>query len=203
MDKNSRFHIFLLISLIAGFVWSIIDCRDLLTWFLEALPAIIGVPILIAVYKRFRCTNLLYFFVWLHSIVLLIGAHYTYAEMPLFNWIRDTYHLSRNHYDRLGHFFQGFVPALIARELLLRTSPLKPSKWLFFIILCICMFISSVYELIEWQAAVLSEDGAVAFLATQGDVWDTQKDMFMCLVGSLSFMLLMTRFHDKQLKTIT
>jgi len=202
MDKNSRFHIFLLISLVAVFVWSIIDCRDLLTWFLEALPSIIGIPILFFVYKRFRCTNLLYFFVWLHSIVLLIGAHYTYAEMPLFSWIRDTYHLSRNHYDRVGHFFQGFVPALIARELLLRTSPLKPSKWLFFIVVCICMGISAVYELFEWQAAVLSNDGAVAFLATQGDVWDTQKDMFICLVGSLSFLLLLTKVHDKQLKTI-
>ncbi len=138
----------------------------------------------------------------LHGVILMIGGHYTYAEMPLFNWLRDSFDLARNHYDRLGHVAQGFIPAIITREILLRTSPLKPGKWLFFLTTCVCLAISAFYEMIEWWVAVGSGDNAVAFLATQGDVWDTQWDMFLALCGALSSQLLLRRWHDSQLAEI-
>jgi putative membrane protein len=136
------------------------------------------------------------------GIILMVGGHYTYAEMPLFNWLRDTFELSRNHYDRVGHVFQGFVPALVAREILLRRSPLRPGKWLFFLVACVCLAISAFYEFIEWWVAVASGDDAVAFLATQGDVWDSQWDMFLALLGALSSQLLLGRLHDRQLSRL-
>ncbi|MHC4762390.1 MAG: DUF2238 domain-containing protein [Planctomycetota bacterium] len=162
--KEMRLHIFLLAALVLIFIWSLIDCFDLLTWGLEAFPAVIGLSILILVYRKFRFTNLVYFLIWIHAVILLIGAHYTYARMPLFNWIRDAFELSRNHYDRLGHIAQGFVPAMIARELLLRKSPLERGKWLFFIVVCICLAISAFYELLEWTAAVISAEASQSFL---------------------------------------
>lgn len=195
-------HLFLLITLIAIFAWSLIKPNDFFTWWLEALPAIIGIGLLLIFYNRFRFTNLVYILVWIHAIILLIGAHYTYAEMPLFNWIRDTFELSRNHYDRVGHIAQGFIPAIIARELLIRTSPLRKGGWLFFIILSICLAISAAYELIEWLAAITTDDGAVEFLATQGDVWDTQKDMALCLIAAAVSLLSLSRIHDKQLNEL-
>jgi len=134
-----------------------------------------------------------------HAAILMVGGHYTYAEMPLFNWLRDVFELSRNHYDRLGHLAQGFIPAIVAREILLRRSPLRPGKWLFFVVTCVCLAISACYELIEWWVAESSGDQAVAFLATQGDVWDTQWDMFLALLGALSSQLLLRRWHDRQL----
>jgi len=192
-------HIFLLISLLPIFVWSLIEPYDLFTWVLEALPVIIGLAILIPLYNRFRLTTLTYLLIWLHAIILLIGAHYTYARMPLFNWIQDAFELSRNHYDRLGHFMQGFVPAIIAREVLLRTSPLRKGKWLFFIVVCICLAISAAYELFEALVAVTCADGAVDFLAIQGDIWDTQNDMAFCLAGAVLSLLLLGRVHDSLL----
>jgi len=164
------------------------------------MPVIIGVPILVATYRRFPLTSLAYVLIWLHAIILMVGGHYTYAEMPLFNWIRDAFALSRNHYDRVGHFAQGFVPAILAREVLLRTSPLRAGKWLFFLVCCVSLAISAFYELVEWWAALLtSPETGTAFLGTQGDVWDTQWDMALALVGAICSQLFLGRLHDAQL----
>ncbi|MDD5458699.1 MAG: DUF2238 domain-containing protein [Phycisphaerae bacterium] len=202
-NRRSTFHILLLTCLIPVFAWSVINCRDMLTWVLEATPVMIAIPLLIFLYRRFRLTSLVYILIWIHLIILLVGAHYTYAEMPLFNWIRDTFDLSRNHYDRVGHFAQGFVPAMIAREVLLRKSPLQKGKWLAFIVVSICLSISAMYELLEWTAAITASDATVSFLATQGDQWDTQKDMLLCLIGTIAALLTLPRIHDRQLKKLT
>ena len=201
-EKNKRYHILLLLTLIPVFLWSLIKCFDLYTWALEAAPVIIGCVILISVYRKFRLTNLVYILIWLHAVILLIGAHYTYARMPLFNWIADVFDLSRNHYDRLGHFIQGFIPAILAREILLRTSPLKQGKWLFVIVISICLAISAAYELLEWTVAVIAKTAAEAFLGTQGDNWDTQKDMALCLLGAVTSLITLSKFHNKDLKNI-
>src|SRR5438093_256387 len=169
--------------IVAGvFVWSGIRPHDYFTWFLEVLPAVLALGILAATFHRFEFTGLVYFLVMLHAIVLMIGGHYTYAEVPLFNWIRDHFHLMRNDYDRVGHFMQGFVPALMAREVLIRRAILKRGQWLNFIVICICLAISASYELFEWQAAVWTGTKADSFLGTQGDPWDTQEDMAMAIV---------------------
>jgi putative membrane protein len=205
MDRataDKKLHIFLLASITALFIWSLVNCFDLFTWVLEVLPVIIGGTILISVYHKFRFTSLVYILIWIHMVVLLIGAHYTYARMPLFNWIRDALELSRNHYDRLGHFVQGFVPAIIAREVLLRKSILQNRRWLFFIVVSICLAISAAFELFEWLVAVLAEDNAVSFLATQGDVWDTQKDMALCLAGAVVALLSLGKVHDRALERL-
>jgi len=192
----------LLLLTLAALVWSGIAPKDRFTWFLEVAPVLIALPLLLATWKRFPFTTLACVLMSIHAVILMVGGHYTYAEMPLFNWLRDAYHLSRNHYDRLGHLAQGFVPAIVAREILLRRSPLEPGKWLFFLVTCVCLAISASYELIEWRVAVASGDGAVAFLATQGDVWDTQWDMFFALLGALSSQLLLSRWHDRQLAAL-
>lgn len=199
--RDKRLHILLLLSLTAVFIWSFVGCFDLFTWFLEALPVIIGVAVLILVYWKFRFTGFTYTLIWLHAIILLIGAHYTYCRMPLFSWIRDVFELSRNHYDRVGHLAQGFVPAIIAREVLLRKSPLQRGLWLFFIVLCTCLAIAVSYELLEWLIAIARGDYAGDFLAIQGDIWDTQKDMALCLVGAVVSLLTLGRLHDKALKS--
>jgi putative membrane protein len=183
-------------------IWSGIGPKDRFTWFLEVAPVLIGLPLLVLTRRAFPLTALAYGLLTWFGIILMIGGHYTYAEMPLFNWLRDTYDLSRNHYDRFGHIMQGFVPAIVTREILLRTSLLKPGKWLFFLTTAVCLSISAFYEMIEWWVAVGSGDEAVAFLATQGDVWDTQWDMFLALCGALSSQLLLGRRHDRQLADI-
>lgn len=180
-------------------VWSGYQPKDTFTWFLEVLPVLIALPLLLLTGRSFPLTPLVYALLTLHGVILMIGGHYTYAEMPLFNWLRDTYELSRNHYDRLGHVAQGFIPAIVTREILLRRSPLQPGKWLFFLTTAVCLAISAFYEMIEWWVAVGSGDEAVAFLATQGDVWDTQWDMFLALCGALCSQLLLARRHDRQL----
>ena len=205
LDKPSRpqpLHIALLVVFLTVSVWSVINPRDLFTWFLEVLPALIGLVVIIATYKRFRLTTLLYVLICIHATILLIGGHYTYAEMPLFNWLRDTFSLGRNYYDRLGHLAQGFIPAMIAREVLLRLTPLRRGKMLFFIIVCICLAISAFYEFIEWWVAVASGSAADAFLGTQGDVWDTQWDMFFAFCGAILALLTLSKYHDKRLKNI-
>ena len=190
-------------SLAAMFAWSGFNPRETATWWLEVMPVIIGIPVLVATYRRFPLTPLAYVLVSLHAIILLIGGHYTYAEVPVFNWLREALDLSRNHYDRVGHFAQGFVPAILARELLLRRSPLRPGGWLFFLVCCVCLAISAFYELIEWWAALLtSPETGTAFLGTQGDVWDTQWDMFMALVGSVTAQLTLSRRHQGQLDQV-
>ncbi|MEO8215706.1 MAG: DUF2238 domain-containing protein [Acidobacteriota bacterium] len=189
-------------AVLAVFIWSLVRPHDYFTWILEVFPAIIGSVLLIAIYPRFRFTNLVLTLIALHMIILMVGGHYTYAEVPLFDWLRDVFHFTRNHYDRLGHFAQGFVPALIAREVLLRRSPLRRGKWLVFIVLSICLAISALYELVEWTTAELTGSAADAFLGTQGDVWDTQKDMTFALLGAVSAILTMSGVHDRQLDRI-
>ena len=197
MIGNRAFFAMMLGPFSAVFVWSAIAPRDLFIWFLEVLPVLLALPILVFTYRNFPLSRLAYVLILAHAIILLVGGHYTYSEMPLFNWLRDDFHLARNYYDRLGHVAQGFVPAIVAREILLRTSPLRPGKWLFFLVTCVCLAISAFYEFFEWWVALASGSDAVAFLATQGDVWDTQADMFLALVGAIASQLLLRRIHDR------
>lgn len=182
-----------------GLILSGIDPYDRPTWWMEVFPVLIGLPILILTYDRFPLTPLAYRLITIHAMILMLGGHYTYARVPLGFWIQDLFDFARNHYDRIGHFAQGFVPAIIAREVLLRNSPLSPGKMLFFLVACVCLAISASYEFIEWWAAVAGGEAADAFLGTQGDVWDTQWDMFLALIGSLTAQLTLGRLHDKQL----
>jgi len=198
--KQERLPVILLIAVCGVFVWSFLGCYDLFTWLLEVLPALIGIPILVITYRRFPLTNLLYVLIAVHAVILMVGGHYTYARVPLFDWLRDTFEWSRNHYDKVGHFAQGFVPAMISREVLLRVTPLRPGKMLTFLVISICMAISACYELIEWTVAEMTATGAADFLGTQGDVWDTQKDMAFCLAGAVVALLLLSRVHDRQLE---
>jgi putative membrane protein len=180
--------------------WSLIKPHDYLTWFLEVFPALIGIVILLMTADSFPLTSLAYTLLAAHAIVLIIGGHYTYAEVPFFNWLRDYYGLSRNYYDRVGHLMQGLVPAIVAREILIRLSPVKEGKWLALLCLCICGTITSLYELLEWAVALVSKTAADSFLGTQGDVWDTQWDMFLAFVGALLALALFSRWHDRQLR---
>ncbi len=179
--------------------WSGIGPKDRLTWWLEVTPVLVAVPILVATRRRFPLTPVVYVLVAIHAAVLCVGGHYTYAEVPLGFWVRDLLGLSRNHYDRLGHLMQGFVPALVVRELLIRTSPLRPGRWLFVLATGLVLALSAGYEFVEWWAAVILGQGADAFLGTQGDAWDTQWDMFMCLVGAVLSQALLARVQDRQL----
>jgi putative membrane protein len=202
VDQNAkidRLNISLITTLAIVFVWSVIGPYDMFTWVLEMAPIPLGLIVLAATYRRFRLTGLAYILIWIHALILLVGAHYTYAEVPLFDWIRDTFDLSRNHYDRLGHLAQGFIPAILAREVLLRISPLKKGKWLFFIVVCVCLSISACYEIIEWLVAATTGTAAEAFLGTQGDPWDTQTDMALALIGAIISQLVLARLHDKLL----
>lgn len=194
---NKQFFTLLLSTLSLFFIWSLIKPYDLFTWFLEVFPVIGGLVILCLTYPKFRFSRLCYALFWCHAIILLVGGHYTYAEVPVFNWIRDTFDLSRNYYDRVGHFAQGFFPAIIAREILIRNSPLTAGKWLFFITVCICLSLSAFYELIEWWVAIGTGAAADAFLGTQGDVWDTQWDMAWALIGSIISQALLGKTHDR------
>ena len=175
---------------------------DQVTWWMEIAPILIAVPVLLATSKRFPLTALAYRLIFLHALILMLGGHYTYARVPLGYWVQDLFDLSRNHYDRLGHFVQGFVPAIIAREVLVRTSPLRPGKWLFFLVTCVCLAISACYEFIEWWAALLGGAAATDFLGTQGDPWDTQWDMFLAFIGAISAQLLLSRRHDRELRAL-
>jgi putative membrane protein len=184
-------------------VWSGIRPKEYVTWALEVSPAVAGAAVLWATYGRFRFTPLVYVLTGLHAALLIVGGHYTYAEVPVGNWARDALDLSRNHYDRVGHFVQGFVPALITREVLLRLTPLRRGGWLFFLVTAACLGISAAYELIEWGVAEIDSGGSTAFLGTQGDVWDTQKDMALCLVGALLAQVTLSAWQDRQLAART
>jgi len=178
---------------------SAIGPNDRLTWFLEVFPVLIGAPILIVSYRVLPLTPLLYRLLLLHALILILGGHYTYAQVPLGFWLQDLFDFSRNHYDRIGHLAQGFVPAILTREILLRRSPLGPGKWLFFLVTAVCLAFSAFYEMIEWWAALLGGAEAEHFLATQGDQWDTQWDMFLALIGALAAQLLLASSHDRAL----
>jgi putative membrane protein len=189
-----------LLALIAvALITSVAIASDRFTWLLEVIPVLIGAPLLIATARRFPLTPLLYRLLFLHALVLILGGAYTYAKVPLGFWLQDLLQLERNPYDRIGHLMQGFVPAILAREILLRTSPLRPGRWLFFLVVCVCLAFSAFYELIEWWVAAATGAGAEAFLGTQGDVWDTQWDMCCALIGAISAQLLLTSLHDRQL----
>lgn len=190
---------FLLVSLLLS---GIDPVADRLTWLLETFPVMIGLLVLWRTFERFPLTVLSYRLFAIFGLILIIGGYYSYAENPLFDWIQIEFDLARNHYDRLGHFIQGVVPAIVGRELLLRTSPLQRGKWLFAIACAISLAISASYELIEWWTAVLNEQAAEAFLGTQGDNWDAQWDMFLALCGSVIAQLTLSRIHDRQLMVL-
>lgn len=176
-----------------------ISPHDRLTWVLEVAPAVIAAALVIATRESFPLTRLLYWLIAAHALILIYGGAYTYARVPLGFWMAEAFGFTRNHYDRIGHIAQGFIPAIATREILLRTSPLKPGKWLFFLVTCTCLAISAVYEFLEWWAALVSEEAAEAFLGTQGDHWDTQWDMFLATLGAIAAQLLLSRLHDRQL----
>jgi putative membrane protein len=180
-------------------VWSAIAPKDVFTWFLEVLPAIIGAIVLFFTYKSFRLTPLLYILILFHCVILMVGGHYTYAEVPLFDTLKDIFNLERNNYDKVGHFTQGFVPAIIAREILIRKNIVNGKAWLNTFILSICLAFSAFYELIEWWVATFTGENAEAFLGTQGYVWDTQSDMAWALFGAICAVAFLAKYHDKQL----
>lgn len=197
MKKSIKFLWILVFA--AVLLWSAVNPKDQFTWFLETLPAIIGFVILAATYRSFRLTPVLYLFILAHCIILMVGGHYTYAEVPLFD---DLLGADRNNYDKLGHFFQGFVPALLAREILIRKQIVNGRAWLNLFIISICLAFSAFYELIEWWVALATGENAEAFLGTQGYVWDTQSDMAFALLGALLSLLLLSKVHDRQLEKI-
>ena len=199
----SRWHLVLLASFVLILAWSGYAPADRFVWILEVLPAILGAVILIAIYGRIRLTMLVYGLIWLHALVLMLGGHWTYSDMPLFDWLQDEYGLARNYYDRVGHLFQGIVPAMIAREVFIRESVVRGPKWRYFLVCCVALAISAVYEFAEWWIAVASGTAADTFLATQGDVWDTQWDMLLALIGAMTVQPLLGGIHDRQLRSLT
>jgi len=184
-------------------IWSAVLPKDPFTWFLEVLPVFIGLFILLLTYKKYPLTPLLYILILIHMVVLMVGGHYTYAEVPLFDWIKEVFDHSRNNYDKVGHFAQGFIPAILAREILIRKDIIQGAKiWLNFIILSVVLAFSAFYELVEWWVALAVGEDAEAFLGTQGYMWDTQSDMGYALFGGVMALLLLTKLHDKQLNTV-
>ena len=192
----------LLALFLAVLIWSAFRPHDYFTWLLEVFPALIGLAIIFATRRRFPLTPILLCLLTLHAIILMVGGHYTYAEVPFGFWMEKAFGFTRNHYDRIGHFAQGFVPAIVARELLLRHKVMRGRGWLFTIVVALCVAISALYELLEWAVAISTGSKGDAFLGTQGDVWDTQKDMFLAWIGSMTAQLTLSRIHDAQLRHI-
>lgn len=180
--------------------WSGVGPMDYLTWAMEVIPAVVGAAVLWTTRDRFPLTSLTYILILIHCIILMVGGHYTYAEVPLGDWVRDLFDHSRNNYDKVGHFAQGFIPVIVAREVLIRLSVFNSKRWRDFFIVCLCLAISAFYELIEWWVAALSGEGADAFLGTQGYAWDTQSDMALALLGAILALLMLGRLHDRQLQ---
>ncbi|WP_055444220.1 DUF2238 domain-containing protein [Lacinutrix himadriensis] len=196
--------IYILLTLtILLLIWSAIQPFEYFTWFLEVLPVLIGILVLVVTFRQFRFTNLVYILIFIHCAILIIGGHYTYAEVPLFDWIQETFNQSRNNYDKVGHFAQGFVPAMIARELLIRKKVVLMHNWLHFIVVCIALAISATYELIEWGVSIGTGEGGDSFLGTQGYIWDTQSDMLYAVIGAICALVFLSRTHDKQLVKIS
>jgi len=208
MDKRLLWFLGLMLPVV---IWSWHAPYDRFTWWLEIAPVLVGLPVMLATQKRFPLSSLLLVLLWLHCVVLFVGGHYTYAKVPLFDWLRDLCGGTRNNYDKLGHFTQGFVPAILAREILVRTSPLgqvvvdgikRRSHWLGFIVVSICLAFSAIYELIEWATAVWSGAAADDFLGTQGYAWDTQSDMAWALFGAIVAVALVSKVHDRSMSKI-
>ncbi|MCD6287535.1 MAG: DUF2238 domain-containing protein, partial [Candidatus Hydrogenedentes bacterium] len=177
--------------------------HDYLTWIMEVFPILIGAFVLVTTYRRFPLTRLLYRLLFIHALILMVGGHYTYARVPIGLWAQNVFGLSRNHYDRLGHFAQGFIPAILAREILIRRSPLDRGKWLFFLVTCVCLAFSAFFELFEWgYAVVVGGDAANDFLGSQGDVWDAQWDMLFALIGAVTSQLVLAKVHDRSISDL-
>ena len=202
MKNAARTHLALLLAVIAAILWSAWRPHDRFTWWLEVTPGLAGLVLLLATYRRFRFTTLCYTLIALHICVLCVGGHYTYARVPLFEWLRPLFSWQRNNYDRLGHFMQGFVPAIIAREVIIRFGVLARRNWLPFLVVSICLAISALYELIEWWTALLSGGAANDFLGSQGDVWDTQSDMCVALVGATCAVILLSAVHNRAIRKL-
>jgi putative membrane protein len=200
--SESRYPAALLAAVLAVLVWSGIAPHDRFTWLLEVAPTMAGLAILIPTRHRFPMTPLVYTLIAIHMIILCVGGKYTYALVPAGNWLRDAWHLSRNHYDRLGHVAQGFVPAMIARELFIRLKVVRTVSWRTFIIVCVCLAISACYELVEWIVALVSGEASDSFLGTQGDLWDTQTDMALAFAGAILALATLPRWHDRQLERL-
>ena len=183
----------LVVLFFAGLILSAINPHDYFTWILEVFPAIIGFFVLILTFKRFRFTYLTYTMILVHCYILFIGGHYTYAQVPLFNWVRDVFHQHRNNYDKVGHFTQGFVPAMIATEIFTRLEVIKKKGWMPFLVVCVCATISVLYELLEWLVSVSSGSAGDSFLGTQGDIWDTQSDMLFAIIGATCMVLILSK----------
>ncbi len=194
---------FLISFFLFGLIISAINPHDYFTWILEVFPAMIGFLVLLATFKKFQFSYLTYTMILFHCIVLFVGGHYTYAEVPLFDWIREAFHQSRNNYDKVGHFTQGFVPAMITRELLVRKDVVKKGGWLSFLTVCVCLSISAFYEFLEWFVAIVSGQDSESFLGTQGYVWDTQSDMLYAFLGALCMIVLFSKIQDGQIKKVT
>jgi putative membrane protein len=201
---QNQFNKILLIIFFLALILSAIKPHDYFTWFLEVAPALVGLVVIwyLRKYYNFRFTRLVLFLLLVHSIILMIGAHWTYAGVPFFNWLRDIGLFSRNNYDKVGHFMQGFVPVLLAREILIRKTPLTSTTWINFLSICVAQAASSVYELVEWLISALYGSAGDSFLGTQGYVWDTQSDMLFCLIGALAALLLIGKIHNKALEEI-
>ena len=195
-----RLPVTLLVIFLALLALSAVRPFDYSVWLLEVFPALLALPLLIATYRRFPLTDMLYVLIFLHAVILIVGGHWSYARVPLGTWMQSVFHLARNDYDRIGHFAQGFVPAMVAREILIRRRVVRGKGWLFFLVFCIALAISAAYELLEWGVAVSSKTGAEDFLGTQGDPWDTQEDMATAAVGALVAQLTLSRWHEHQLR---
>ncbi len=202
MNVTSRGAVAWAVVFIAVFVWSGVNPADRATWVLEVLPAVIAAVVLLLTRRRFPLTPMLYTLILAHAVILMVGGRYTYAEVPIGDWLRDAFDMQRNNYDKLGHFAQGFVPAMVARELSIRLTIFTSRPWMYFFIVAACLGISAFYELIEWWVALLSAEGAESFLGTQGYVWDTQSDMAWALSGAITALLLLSRRHDRELERL-
>jgi putative membrane protein len=202
--KPTKYQIILLIIVMAFFIWSGINVQDTrFTWFLEVLPFMIAFPILVLTHKRFPLSNPTYTLIAVHAIILMLGGHYSYAKVPLGFWLSDWFGWTRNNYDKIGHMMQGFGPAIYTREILWRASPLRPGKWLTLIAVCVPLAFSALYEIIEWAMSAIYETDAEAFLGTQGYIWDTQTDMFFCLIGSVLALITLQKLHNRSVKRVT
>jgi len=199
MTREDRLTGTLLVLWLAALILSGMAPLDRLTWFLEVAPVLIAMPLMALTRRGFPLTSLLTCLIFVHGLILILGGHYTYAEVPLGFWVQDMFELSRNHYDRLGHFAQGFIPAILAREILFRKTTLRPGKMLSYLVVSVCLAFSAFYELVEWWAAIALGQDAESFLGTQGDVWDSQWDMFMAMCGAVAALLVLSPWHDRQL----
>ena len=198
---SKKYPVILLIIVLAFGVWSGIKPLDTrLTWALETLPVMMALPVLLLTYKKFQLTRLSYTLIAIHAMILMLGAHYSYAKVPLGFWMQDWFDWTRNNYDKIGHFMQGFGPAIYTREILARTSPLRRGKWLGFLSIAVPLAFSAIYEIFEWLASLSDPTDTEAFLGTQGYIWDTQSDMFLCLIGSMVALILLTKLHNKYLQ---